>query len=69
MTLNCSTFTQFFTLMLGTIPYNQALNFATCCCVEHHFLNVYGSALNWQESRIDLGELMDFIEKILDNRK
>jgi len=55
--------------MLGTIPYNQALNFATCCCVEHHFLNVYGSALNWQESRIDLGELMDFIEKILDNRK
>jgi hypothetical protein len=55
--------------MFGTVPYSQALNFAACCCVEQHFLNVYGSALNWQESRVDLGELMEFIEDILDNRK
>lgn len=55
--------------MLGTVPYSQAFNFASCCGVEHHFLNVYGSALNWTESRVDLGELMSFIEGILDNRK
>jgi hypothetical protein len=54
--------------MFGTVPYNQAFNFAACCCCEDQFLNVYGSALNWQESRVDLGELMTFIEDILDNR-
>ena len=54
--------------MFGTVPYSQALNFASCCCCEHHFLNVYGSEENWQESRVDLGELMTFIENILDNR-
>ena len=68
MTLNCSTFTQFFIIMLGTVPYSQAHNLATCCSVEYQFLNVYGTADNWKESRVELEELMNFIEKILDNR-
>ena len=68
MTLNSPTFTQFFIIMLGTVPYNQAHNFAACCCVEPQFLNEYGTADNWVESRVDLGELMNFIERILDNR-
>ena len=55
--------------MLCTVPYSQAFNFAYCCGVEHHFLNVYGSALNWTESGVDLGELTNFIANILDNRK
>ena len=54
--------------MLGTVPYSQAHNFAACCSVEYHFLKEYGTAENWVESRVDLGELMDFIEAILDNR-
>ena len=54
--------------MLGTIPYNQAHNFAACLCVEQQFLNKYGTEDNWQGIEIDLGELMDFIENILDNR-
>lgn len=54
--------------MLGTVPYNQAHNFAACCSVENHFLNVYGPEENWKDSRVDLGELMSFIEAILDNR-
>ena len=55
--------------MLGTVPYNQAHNFATCCSVQYQFLKEYGTEDNWQESRVDLGELMSFIEAILDNRK
>ena len=54
--------------MLGTVPYSQAHNLATCCSVEYQFLNVYGTADNWKESRVELEELMNFIEKILDNR-
>jgi hypothetical protein len=54
--------------MLGTAPYNQAHNFATYCSVQYQFLKEYGTEENWQESEVDLGELMSFIKAILDNR-
>ena len=51
--------------MFGTIPYSQALNFATCCNVAEEFLDVYGSAIRWRDCMVDLGELMAFIEENL----
>jgi hypothetical protein len=54
--------------MFGTIPYSQAFNFANCCNVAEEFLSEYGSAIRWQDCRIDLGELMVFIEEKLDRQ-
>ena len=50
------------------VPYSQALQFATDCTVGVEFVEVYGSALSWVDSMIDMGELFVFIEDKLNGR-
>ena len=54
--------------MFNAIPYNQAFNLATYCMVADEFLKEYGSAIQWQNCKIDLGELMAFIEEKLNRQ-
>ena len=50
------------------VPYSQALNFAACCELADEFLNEYGSAIRWTDSKIDFNELFAFMESKLDQQ-
>jgi hypothetical protein len=58
-------FTQFFRTMPTTLNYSEALQFAQYCYVADEFLNEYGSAIRWVNCKIDAGELMSFIDRIM----
>lgn len=47
------------------IPYSQALNYALQCNVGEAFLTQYGSAIQWTDCYIDVGELMAFVDSVL----
>ena len=47
------------------LNYFEALQFAEYCYTVEEFLQEYGSAIRWQNSMIDTGELMNFIENII----
>jgi hypothetical protein len=54
--------------MPDAISYAAAFNFAVCCTVGKEFLAAYGSEIQWQDCPVDIGELMAFIEEVLDAR-
>lgn len=51
--------------MPQTLNYTEALQFAQYCYVADEFLNEYGSAIRWVNSKIDAGELMNFVERVM----
>ena len=47
------------------VTYSQALQFAEYCYIVEEFLQEYGIANRWQDSMIDSGELMAFVDTIM----
>ena len=46
------------------IPYNQALYFASLMFMHDEFVSEYGTADQWIESLVDVGELMAFVDSV-----
>lgn len=54
--------------MTNAISYSEAFNLAVCCNLGEEFINTYGSAFSWTNCKVDVGELMNWIEEMFNDK-
>jgi hypothetical protein len=53
--------------MPDAVSYPEAFNYATCCNLGEEFINTYGTAISWTNCKVDVGELMNWIEEMFND--